>query len=246
MATNIAVGDWVHVPKTALGLDPNEILPFYRTIVRARCDRSAQVDMPSGALSPWIGTSLISAKIGVFIVRVGDFNKEGLIDPLNKSLLHFARILLPGDLVRSVEVRTLGELREFWLANHSLYEQIVLVGHGAASSILFGKGEATPDAVASALTVANGNPKETISVCCQTGRAEFAKAFSSTGCCSDFIAPYDSIHGCLASLFVQNYLASRLLHGHTIGTAFNRSRRGLLGTAGFRWWKNGILKEGKL
>lgn len=246
MPNNIAVNDQVYVPKTAIGLDPNDISPFYRTVVRERSKRSVRVDMPDGTLSPLVGTSLISAKIGVFIIRVGDFNEEGLIDPLNKSLLHFARILLPGDLVRSVEVRTLNELHEFWLTNHSLYEQIVLVGHGAADSILFGRTRTTPDAVSNALTVPNGKPKEVISVCCQTGRAEFAKAFSSAGCCSDFIAPYDSIHGCLASLFVQNYLSSRLLHGHTIGTAFSRSRKGLLGAAGFRWWRKGLLKEGKL
>lgn len=243
MARDLAVEELVYVPKTALGLDPNVISPFHQTRIRELDDRSVKVDMPDGSLSDWIGSSRITRRLGVFLVRIGDFDEDTLIEPLSKSVLHFCRILLPGDCVRVIEVRSLGELTHFWSVHHNLYEQVVLVGHGSANSILFGRTNVSPSALADSLAVPGLSKKEIISLCCQTGRAEFAKPFSKSGCCSNFVAPFDSIHGCVASLFVQNYLTNRLLQGLVVKTAFSRARKDLLGAASFRLWDNGTLKE---
>ena len=77
MAFNI--GDNVYVPRALLGLGENDVSPFYRTVVRERERRSVRVDLPDGVLSELVATSRISANFGVLIVRIGDFNEEGLI-----------------------------------------------------------------------------------------------------------------------------------------------------------------------
>lgn len=95
------IGDQVYVPRSLLGLDENDVSPFFRTTVRERMNRSVRVDLPDGTLSDFVATSRLSQNFGILIIRVGDFNEEGLVDPLAKTVLNYARMLLPGDSVRS-------------------------------------------------------------------------------------------------------------------------------------------------
>ena len=46
-----------------------------------------------------------------------------------------------------------------------------------------------------------------LSLCCQTGYAEFAKRFSAAPCCREIIAPFHSVHGAVASQFAQSFFA---------------------------------------
>lgn len=240
----LQIGDQVFVRRSLLGLEDDDISPFYRTTIRARQDRSVQVDNPDGTLSDEIATSKVATNFGVLIVRIGDFNEDGLLDPLAKSVLHYCRMLLPGDSVRLIELRTEAELVTLWGKLHGMCQQVVLVGHGDASGFLFGDQNIDPARLAGVFNTPAPTPKEFISLGCQTGVALFGKAFSISPCVSHFIAPFHSVHGCIASLFTQTYLNERLLASCSTKVAFNHARDDLLGAVSFRLWKNGKLAAG--
>lgn len=238
------VGDQVYVARSLLNLDENEISPFYRTVIRARQQRSVKVDMPDGAISDYIATSKIVSNFGVLIVRIGDFNEEGLIDPLAKSILHYCRMLLPGDSVRLVELRTENELSKLWADFHGMCHQVVLIGHGSPDGFLFGQTNVSSETLVEIFCTPNPSPKEFISLGCKTGYASFGKRFSRAPCVSHLIAPYHSVHGCGASLFTQTYFHERLLATRSAKVAFKHAREDLYGAASFRLWENGKLTAG--
>jgi len=244
MPRQIQLNDQVYVPRSLLDLDVNDISPFWRTTVRERNERSVRVDLPGGARSEWVATSKVSIQLGVLIIRIGDYEEWKLIDPLYQSVLHFCKILLTGDQVRAFEVRTIRELLRLWKTYHAGYQQVILIGHGSERSIMIGDRDVSPSRLASIFSHPQPEPKEFLSLCCQTGQAAFGKAFSRSDCCTAFLAPFHSIHGCIASQFCQNYLANRLLDSQTIGVAFNHTRKNLIGAASFRLWPKGNLKAG--
>lgn len=239
------IGEQVYVPRSVLGLDENAISPFHRTTVRARNERSVQVDLPDGSRSRLIATSKVSASFGVLIIRIGDFNEDGLIDPLAKSILHYCRMLLPGDAVRLVELRTEQELVRLWNDAHAVCKQVVIVGHGPPNGYLFGENSISPSRLADILCGPAAAPKEFVSLGCQTGLASFGKSFSKAACVSHFLAPFHSVHGCAASLFTKTYLHERLLAASSPKVAFKRARERLEGAASFRLWQGGNLTAGK-
>ena len=242
MAFNL--GDHVYVPRSLLGLDQNDVSPFYRTVVRARVNRSVRVDLPNGDLSDPIATSRISDNFGILIVRVGDFNEEGLIDPLAKSILNYARMLLPGDSVRLIELRTTAEFAILWARYHGMCKQVILIGHGSDQGFYFGNDEVQAIDFVNLIQAPAPAPKEYISLACQTGYAAFGQAVSQSPVVSRFIAPFHSVHGCVASLFASTYLHERILASRSPKVAFNHARSDLLGAASFRLWTNGNLTAG--
>jgi hypothetical protein len=240
----IQIGDQVYVPRKILELDEDSISPFYRTTVRARRNRSIQVDLPNGRLSNHVATSKVAINFGVLIVRIGDFNEAGLLDPLADSILQYCRMLLPGDSVRQIQLRTENELERLWGDNHGMCHQVVLIGHGSPGGFTFGEAVVSPARLVEILLGPQPSKKEFISLGCRTGYASFGGVFSSATCVSHYFAPFHSIHGCVASLFTQTFLHERLLAACSPKVAFNHARQDLLGAASFRLWENGRLTGG--
>lgn len=240
----IQVDDQVYVPRKLLDLDENDVSPFFQTTVRARQDRSVQVDRPDGELSIPIATSKVATSFGVLIIRIGDFNEDGLLDPLAKSILYYCRMLLPGDSVRLIELRTEGELERLWGDLHQMCKQAVLIGHGSRNGFLFGQTEVTAARLTEIFSSPQPSRKEFISLGCKTGYSSFGKTFSAANCVSHYLAPFHSVHGCVASLFAKTFLHERLLAAHSAKVAFNHARKDLLGAASFRLWENGELTAG--
>lgn len=238
------VNDTVYVPRSLLGLDENDVSPFYRTVIRERVQRSVRVDLPNGNLSELIATSRISDNFGILIIRVGDFNEEGLIDPLAKSILNYARMLLPGDSVKLVELRTQAEFSVLWAKYHGMCKQVILIGHGSNRGFYFGNDEVLAADFVNLLEAPGPTQKEYISLACQTGYAAFGQTVSQSAVVSRFIAPFHSVHGCVASLFASTYLHERILASCSPKIAFNHARSDLLGAASFRLWTNGNLTAG--
>jgi hypothetical protein len=239
------IGDQVYVPRGVLGLDENDVSPFYRTAVRERHNRSVKVDLPGGALSDWVATSKVSVNFGVLIIRIGDYNEDGLLDPLAKSVLNYCRMLLPGDSVRLAELRTIEELQHLWGTHHGIAKQVILIGHGAPGGFLFGTVNVSPEELVVIFDAPQPGKKEFISLGCQTGLKAFGKTFSKAICVSQFLAPFHGVHGGVASLFTQTYLNERLLAGYSPKIAFNHARSDLLGAASFRLWENGKMTAGQ-
>ena len=246
MPKNIAVGQEVYVPRSVIGLDPSTAAgPFLPTNVKQARMRSVQIEIPTSPFPTlrWVASKLVATRLGVLIVRIGDYDETHLIEPLSKSVLHFCRILLPGHL-SIIEVRTVRELMHFWNQLHAGFEQVILIGHGDKRHIYFGTRPVSAAALVRLFEKPSPQPKEFVSLCCQTGQQPFAKQFSSSMACNTFIGPFHSVHGVTASQFCQAYLTRRLLEGSSIGIAFNQARKILLSTASFRLWQDGSLRAG--
>lgn len=241
MATHLKAGDKVFVPRARLGLSVDTQSAFYPTKVQQVRDRSIKVDVPGGALSDWIGSSVAHTTIGICIVRVGDLATEpGLLDPLAKSILQYFRLLLSDDMVDLIEVRSTKELDHYWQKQHAKYSHVVLVGHGSSTSIKFGvDGSKSAAEIATLFSGPRPDPKFFVSLCCKTGNKDFAKDFSTSDCCHSFVGPLRSVHGGLASQFCQTYFAHHLLDGRSSKVAFNKAKTGLPGGGRFTCWESG-------
>ena len=191
--------------------------------------------------------SLAHNSLGLIIVSIGDFEtEETLINPLSKSVLQYARLLMPDDILRHVRVRSVPELKTIWNQNQAAYTHVVIIGHGSPKGIKFGV-----DGWVSAkrlnqevVRVWGGSKKTIISLCCKTGYKSFCGSVSSYAQCSYFIGPYHSVHGAVASQFCQTFLAHHFLEGKTVVVAFKRSRDSVAGSASFRLWASNQLKAG--
>lgn len=192
-----------------------------------------------------VAASAAHRNIHVLVIRIGDFSTENtFLDPMAKSILQFLRVLLTDGYVTKFEVRSIGELAEYWRLNHRIISHVVLVGHGQTDGLLFGAMNLiSADALSAALNVAGVTPKTFISLACETGKGVFAREFSGSPVCKAYIGPYCSIHGADASLFVQNFLSTHFLDGLTLLVAMKKSY-GSISRCKFRLWSDGALRAG--
>lgn len=237
------VGETVYVPTSDLHGAVSTDQTFYRTTVVATQDRSVIVNLPGGAISSPIATSRIHRTLGIAIIAVGDFqSEEALLTPLSKSVLQFCRLLVDDDSVVLVRIRAIGELGEWWNKNHLAYSHIVVIGHGSSDGIAFGVGGLRKAISFQRRVAVHGGPKRIfISLCCETGRKPFAKDFSSLSICSNWIAPFHSVHGAVASQFCQTFLTWHILQGKSVRVAFNKATQSVPGNESFRLWRSGAL-----
>jgi hypothetical protein len=246
MAKNPQVGDNVYVPANRVGWEersPRAVLPVRVAEVK---ERSVRVELPDKSTSDFIGSSAVLDNLGVLLIRIGDYGTEwGLLDPLAKSILQFLRILLPDDVVTSFDIRSLAEFTKVWADRQAVTSHVIIVGHGATDGIIFGvDGKKSATDVLGSLA-ASATPKVFLSLCCQTGYKDFAKPFSEATICSDFIAPFHSIHGAIASQFCQTFFCNQFLEGKTAGVAFNSACASVPGPDRFRLWRKGAIDSSK-
>lgn len=245
MASNLTLNETIYVPcKRVGGLDDHPAAIYQSQVVELE-NRSVKVSLPGGRISDWVATAQVHRHIGICILTIGDFETEtGLIDPLSKSVLQFCRLLLPDDSVRFFKVRSVAEIATLWAPNEALYSHVILIGHGTYESIKFGvDGNLRPDSMAAIFSAAT-TEKLYISLCCNTGYANFGKPFSRFSNCRGLIAPFHSVHGALASQFAQTLLTYTLLEGETIRVGFRHARESVAGTSSFRLWQYGELTAG--
>lgn len=247
MATNLQVNDTVYVPTSLLNLDPEKELPhaLYTTKVVQVVDRSIRLRLPDGRPSDLVAKSSVHRNVGVLIFRVGDFETElATLDPLAKSILQYFRLLLPDDMVRLREVRSIEELRRYWGSDHGGYTHIVLVGHGRRDAISFGiDGWIDAEGLSNVLADANPSEKSFVSLCCATGYSDFSRSISEQAFCHGIVAPYHSVHAAVASQFCQTLFGYHFLQGETLRIAFKHARRAVPGGSIFRLWDSGRLER---
>lgn len=249
MAQGLKKDEQVYVPLVKLGIERNTESAFLRTKVLknvGRRARSVLVDLLDEGASKKVATSVVHRHIGVVIYAIGDIESEfGLIDPLRRSVLHYCRLLLPFDALRARTIRSLAELSECWLKHdHQNTSHVILIGHGSERGLHFGVGgEIDAERIGRAFAVEKNVTSAFVSLCCKTGCASFAKRFSAAFGDCVFIAPFHSIHGAIASQFVQTYLAHHFLDGRTFKTAFNKAQNDMPGAVRFRFWQNGSMSR---
>ena len=246
MAKDIHIGEMISVPRIRIGLDGNSQSAIYIGKVIEINNRSVKINLPRGGVSDFIPTSAIQKIIKIMIIRIGDFDTEyTLLDPLQKSILHYFRLLLSDEEIINHSVRSLTELSRIWIIEHKSISHVVFIGHGRKNGIKFGDDWVSPVELSNILTVDEVSPKQFISLCCETGYADFGKIFSKFYVCESLICPFQSVHGSIASQFCQTYFAYHLLHGETSGVAFKHARNFTPGATSFRLWKNEVLLAGQ-
>ncbi len=244
MASDLKVGDFVYVPCAAVPELVDRDTALYRAEVVAVERRSVRVKLPNGASSELIGTSRVHKDVGILVIEVGDFATEAaLLDPLAKSVLQFIRLLVPDDQVRAIKVRSRDELQKFWLTNQAAFSHVVLIGHGGTDALGFAvDGDVAAADVINTFAVVGAPSKTFISLACKTGYATFGGKFSRSQICKEFIAPFHSVHGAIASQFCQTFFTSHFLEGRSAKVAFNHARTNVPGGVSFRLWTKGFMQ----
>ena len=245
MASNLQVGERVFVPVSKLKANIQSPSSFVEKEVLAVEARSVRVDVGGGA-TELVASSLCHRNIGILLLNVGDLETETtLLDPLGKSILQFARLLVSDDFIHAFKVRSLHEIQLLWGRTHAAYSHVILVGHGSAASIKFANGGwIETDNFMAAFDVPGVVPKTFVSLCCETGYKAFGGAASAHESCERFIGPFHSVHGAIASQFVQTFLAYHLLEGETAKVAFKHARSSVPGSTSFRLWTDRKLVAG--
>lgn len=235
------VGENVHVPASKLGAGDEYPFSMASTTIREITRRSVKVDLRDGSLSDDIPLSIVRKKLGILIIEIGDYKtEETLLTPLKKSILQFTRLLLSDDYIKSYTIRTPGELKHIWTAQHIVTSHLILVGHGNAQSILFGEDtNIKADELIKLLSTEQGigEAKQIISLCCKTGSKTFGGTISGNPNIESFIGPASSVHGAIASQFCQSYLTYLFLQGYVSSTAYEYAKAANPGTSDFAFWR---------
>ncbi|MBA3973801.1 MAG: hypothetical protein C0504_06235 [Candidatus Solibacter sp.] len=246
MAKNLKVGDTVYIPwaRLNLELDANaQPSAIARAEIVGQENRTIQLRIRGLPDPVTIATSAVHDNAGIAVIRIGDYSTETtLLDPLAKSVLQYCRLLVNDDSLRMMELRTETELTEFWGKNHGAYRHVVLIGHGGPDGLTFGTNIVPADRLGSIFSQRGQTKKIFISLCCKTGVAGFGKVFSRSTGCESIIAPFQSIHGAIASQFCQTLLAYHLLEGRTTKVAFTKAQKLVPGGATFRLWQKGEIQ----
>lgn len=196
----------------------------------------------------WVSSQVLHGRdLGITILRIGDLlTEEHTLDPLTKSTLHYLRLLLEPDAVRMREIRTTIELEVVWRQLAESTSHLVLIGHGDVDNIklLGAESTVTGHRLGELLSdgARRGQPKTVVSLSCLTGRAAFARDFSASDACAEYLAPFHSVHSAAASLYAQSFFANHLLNGMGVIGSHRRARE-VVGSAGFsfRHWRNGRM-----
>ena len=214
---------------------------FIRRPVLEIRDRSVRIEV--GGESYWVASSKCQRNIGLLIFAVGDLESEAtLLDPLSKSVTQFCRLLASDDYVRSYKIRSGAELRAIWSREHRAYSHVILIGHGNGTGLRFAVDDwLNATQLEGILDVDGVEPKYFVSLACQAGQAAFGRPFSQMDACSAFLGAFHSVHGAIASQFVQSFLVFHLLEGETTAVAFRHARERVPGSTSFRLWRDGAM-----
>ncbi|ABQ70412.1 hypothetical protein Swit_4069 [Rhizorhabdus wittichii RW1] len=240
MAKNLAVGEMIYVPAALVDV---EDLPsaFLRTAVEDVAGRKVRITF-RGA-DHWIASSRCQRNVGLLIICISDWATEAtLLDPLSKTVLQFCRLLVPDDQVRFYKVRSIAELRAIWVREHATYSHVILIGHGNGSAVQFANDRwQTAAQLDPVLSIPGAAAKYFVNLACQGGQAPLGKPFSSLEVCDSYIGAFHSVHGAIASQFLQSFLIHHLLQGETTKVAFRHARERVSGGTSFRLWRHGAL-----
>lgn len=234
-------GDMVYLPRNRIGLKQDGMSSFYRSRV-VQVDRcKITVSMPDGAESDWVATSFAKARIKAAVITFGDFGSEPYtFDPLAKNILHHLRLVLGPDEAVGVKVRSVKELEIFWKKEQPEISHAIFVGHGDGKNVLFGVDSwVSGSDLAATLKVRGAPKKHFLSLCCESGKAGFAKPFSEAAICEDLVAPFHTVHAAIASQFYATYISSQYLGGTTSKVAYNTASGAVVDGTRFRFWDDG-------
>jgi hypothetical protein len=240
MANNLIVGERVFLPASRLGVG-DTASAFVNEPVLEVADRSVRINFRSEDY--WIANSLCQRNIGLLIICIGDLETETtLLEPLFKSVTQFCRLLASDDYVRFYRLRSVSEMASIWAREHANYSHLVLIAHGNGSAVRFAvDGWQTAAQLEPILDIAGATRKFFINLACQAGQAPLGKPLSALNVCDSYIGAFHSVHGAIASQFLQSFLIHHMLQGESTKVAFRHARNRVSGGTSFRLWRSGTL-----
>ena len=126
---NYQEGETIFVPASLLGIANPSFAVVERTVL-GNINRSVCVDAEGGVTTE-VASSRVFPRIGVLLLRIGDYGSEHqLLDPLYKSLLQYFRLLVGPEVV-GFEIRTVEEFTHIWGQEHATKRYLVIVGTAA-------------------------------------------------------------------------------------------------------------------
>lgn len=239
---NFAVGDTVLVPAQALGLSDPPFALVEREVKQVT-GRSVRVDTQGGA-SVLVGTQRVHEDFGVLLLCLGDFDTEpSLLDPMMASLHAYTSLLVPGDRVQSVKVRTVQEFTNRAKHLGGMATHVIVVGHCDGESFLMAEGVPL---TGEAFVESFDEPKKTIlSLACSSGRTAIGRSVARGSACREYVAPHQEVHGAAAVQYCTAYLTALLLDGRSPGRALSLGLGAIPRATHFRrftadgWWRLG-------
>lgn len=246
MPAGIKIDHYIYVPVERISSASQVPHALVKGKVIAIDKRTLTVDLPYGIGTVNVASSAVHVDVAVCLIRIGDFDTEAtLLDPLAKSILQYLRLLIPDDQLKQFSVRTKEEFFQVYSRTAPSHSHFVIVGHGTEDSLLFAmKDKVKGEDLARQLELRCSDARTFINLCCETGKAGFSKKFSQSPICRVLISPLGSLHGAVASQFLQTLFGYHFLEGRTLKVAFNKAREQVPGGAAFRIWRNGGF-EGK-
>jgi len=240
MAQNLVVGDRIFVPASMLDVD-DVPSAFVETQVQEVVARRVRIMFRDE--DHLVASSRCQRNIGLLIICIGDLETEPtLLDPLSKTVTQFCRLLVPDDFVRFYKIRSVVELATIWSREHVNYSHVILIAHGNGSGVRFAVGGWQTAAQLEPVLDINGvGRKSFLNLACQAGQAPLGKPFSALNICDSYIGAFQSVHGAIASQFLQSFLIHHLLQGESTKVAFRHARERVSGGASFRLWRAGSL-----
>jgi len=246
MTKGLKVNDQICVPRKRVGLDINSPSAVHYGKVVELNGRSAKITLEYDEISEYIPTSAILRHVKVMIFEIGDFDTESsLLRPLQETISDYFRLLLKDDEVLCKFVRGIDDMKRVWNDEHSSISHVIFIGHGRENAIKFGDDWINPQELIDVFNIENSFQKQFISLCCNTGYADFGREFSKFEMCEFFVAPFQSVHGSVASQFCQAYFTHHILNGETGKVAFNNARNNVPDATNFRMWQRGKFVAGK-
>ncbi|QEA28988.1 hypothetical protein FGL91_10715 [Microbacterium sp. CBA3102] len=248
MTTKFKNGDIVFVPARVLPNPDREPFALKDVTVTGQVKRKIQIDRQDGHGNDIIVASRLvhGPNLGITVLEIGDLSTEDhTLDPLAKSVLHYLRLLVRPENIRLLKIRTVSELQHLWSKYEPATSHVVFIGHGSEDSIRFldRSDPVTGSELAKLMLDAapSTDAKLFLSLSCLTGRAPFAKPFSKSPVCRDYIAPFQSVHSAAASLYSQSFFAHHLLSGEEVRPAHAKARSAVGAGVSFRRWRNGAM-----
>jgi hypothetical protein len=231
----------VHVPAKSVGLgDDYPSAMVECNFVRMSGYRSVVDDVPNTHGERQLDRRLVTRKLGILILQLGDFDTEDyLLEPSFRALSHISSLVLLPEYVWARRVRSLEEMETFWERSIGVVSHLVLVGHGGKASLTFGRKSVGVDEFCSVLgrDSVDGEAPLVISLCCKSGSGLFGKEVSGNPTCRAFIGPSGAIHAANSALFYQSFLSHSLVDGRTIEKAYQLARVFTPGVTEFNMWQ---------
>ncbi|MEO5582451.1 MAG: hypothetical protein ABIR66_07145, partial [Saprospiraceae bacterium] len=126
--------------------------------------------------------------------------------------------------IRSFKTRSIDDLSQFWAKNQGSYNIVIFISHGCDNGFCYGINKECFELneFVETLNIEGVSEKLIISLACNTGSEKFGNELIKHNFCNTFIGSDSQIHGAIASLFCQTFIANYIFEEKNIDLALEK------------------------